>query len=155
MIELVPMNEKDFQGYLEFSVKNYAEEKVKSGNWPQEGSFERSEKEFKKLLPNGLKTADNYLFSAMDSKTNVGMIWIAKRKDDGINDIIWIYDIVVEHEERGKGHGYEIMKALETKTKEFSLSTIKLHVFGHNAPAISLYRKLGYSITNMIMEKTL
>ena len=155
MIELVPMNEKDFKSYLEFSVKSYAEEKVKSGNWPHEGSLERSEMEFKKLLPNGLKTPDNYLFSAMEGKTNVGMIWIARRKEDGINDIIWIYDIVVDPEERGKGYGYEIMKALETKTKDFSLSTIKLHVFGHNAPAIALYKKLGYSITNMIMEKNL
>ena len=66
MIELVPMNEKDFKSYLEFSVKSYAVEKVKSGNWPQEGSLERSEMELKKLLPNGLKTPDNYLFSAME-----------------------------------------------------------------------------------------
>ena len=155
MIELVPMNEQDFRKYFEFSVKNYADEKVKSGNWPQEGSLERSEIEFKRLLPDGINTADNYIFSAIEGKTSVGMIWIAKRKEDGINDIIWIYDIMVNPEERGKGYGYEIMKALETKTEELQLSTIKLHVFGHNAPAIALYKKMGYSITNMIMEKKL
>ena len=56
MIKLVPMDEEAFSRYLNWSVKNYADEKVKSGNWPQEGSMERSEKEFKRLLKDGLKT---------------------------------------------------------------------------------------------------
>ena len=155
MIELVPMNEKDFQKYLEWSVKNYADEKVKSGNWPKDGSLERSEHELRKLLPNGLQTTNNYLFSAMEGKANVGMIWIAKITGDGVNDIIWIYDIVVDPEERGKGYGYGIMQALETKAKELQVSTIKLHVFGHNTTAIALYKKMGYSVTNMNMEKSL
>jgi ribosomal protein S18 acetylase RimI-like enzyme len=155
MIKLIPMNEKDFQKYLEWSVKNYADEKIKSGNWSPNVAMERSEQELKRLLPNGLQTTNNYLFSAMEGKANVGMIWIAKRSDDGVNDFIWIYDIVVDPEERGKGYGYEIMKALETKAKELQVSTVKLHVFGHNTTAIALYKKMGYSITNMVMEKRL
>ena len=61
MVKLVPMDEEAFSRYMNLSVKNYADEKVKAGNWPLEGSLERSREEFNKLLKNGLRTENNYL----------------------------------------------------------------------------------------------
>ncbi len=155
MIKLVPMSEEAFSRYLNWSVKNYADEKVKSGNWPQEGSLERSEKEFKRLLKDGLKTEKNYLYTAMDGDVDAGMLWIAIIKNDGEHDIIWIYDIMVNQDMRGKGYGFQIMNALEEKAKELGQSSILLHVFGHNTPAIELYKKCGYVISNMVMQKNI
>ena len=155
MVKLVPMDEEAYSRYLGWSIKNYADEKVKAGNWPLEGSLERSREEFNKLLKNGLRTENNYLYTAMDGDRDVGILWIAIMKHDGVNDTIWIYDIVVNENMRGKGYGYQIMNALEEKAKELNQSSILLHVFGHNTPAIELYKKCGYGITNMVMQKNL
>ena len=155
MVKLVPMDEEAFSRYSDWSVKNYADEKVKAGNWPLEGSLERSREEFNKLLKDGLRTENNYLYTAMDGDRDVGILWIAIMKHDGVNDTIWIYDIVVNENMRGKGYGYQIMNALEEKARELNQSSISLHVFGHNTPAIELYKKCGYDITNMVMQKNL
>jgi GNAT superfamily N-acetyltransferase len=117
--------------------------------------MERSEKEFKRLLKDGLKTEKNYLYTAMDGDVDAGMLWIAIIKNDGEHDIIWIYDIMVNQDMRGKGYGFQIMNALEEKAKELGQSTILLHVFGHNTPAIELYKKCGYVISNMVMQKNI
>ena len=156
MVKLVPMDEEAFSKYLDWSVRNYAEEKVKAGNWPLKGSLERSRNEFNRLLKDGLRTENNYLYTAMDGDRDVGILWIAIMKnDDTPNETIWIYDIKVNEDMRGKGYGYEIMNALEEKAKELKQSTISLHVFGHNTPAIELYKKCGYGITNIVMQKNI
>ena len=41
---------------------------------------------------------------------------------------------------------YQIMNALEEKARELNQSSILLHVFGHNTPAIELYKKCGLCI---------
>jgi len=47
------------------------------------------------------------------------------------------------------------MQALEERVRHLGLSTISLHVFGHNHAARALYEKLGYVTTNVMMSKTL
>ncbi|MBT4793505.1 MAG: GNAT family N-acetyltransferase [Halobacteriovoraceae bacterium] len=44
---------------------------------------------------------------------------------------------------------------LEEKVKELKLTSIGLHVFGHNTIAINLYQKMGFDFTNHIMKKEL
>ena len=69
MIELQPMSPAEFQVYLERSIAEYADDKVKAGNWPQEGALERSRQEFNKYLPQGLDTPANFLRSLTDPET--------------------------------------------------------------------------------------
>jgi len=45
------------------------------------------------------------------------------------------------------------MEKLEEKAKKLKCNKILLHVFAHNNPAISLYKKMGYKITNLMMSK--
>ena len=49
--------------------------------------------------------------------------------------------------------GIQTMKKLEEKAKELKCNKISLHVFAHNNLAISLYKKMGYKITNLMMSK--
>ena len=69
MIKLQPMSLAEFQVYLERSVAEYADDKVKAGNWPQEGALERSRQEFNKYLPQGLDTPENFLRTLIDRET--------------------------------------------------------------------------------------
>ncbi len=149
------MDEEEFQEYLEWSVRNYAEEKVKAGSWPGEGAYERSKGQFDMLLPNGRNTPNSHLFKIVDNEAGkrVGTLWfgIASPPMEVQGGFIW--DIIIFPEFRGMGYGKQAMIALEEKARELGVNRISLHVFGHNNVAIGLYRKLGYSETDLMMSK--
>lgn len=80
MVILREMSNVEFNEYLDKSIKAYAEEKVKSGNWKKDDALSLSESEYNKLLPDGVDTINNYLFSIIDENNNIiGMIWINKK----------------------------------------------------------------------------
>ncbi|MDU5111714.1 MAG: GNAT family N-acetyltransferase, partial [Clostridium sp.] len=129
-----------------------AEEKVKSGNWKKDDSLSLSQSEYNKLLPDGVDTINNYLFSIIDENNNIiGMIWINKKDSNSC----FIYDIYINDKFQGKGYGLMAMKEVENFAKSLGAETIGLHVFGHNNRAIKLYEKLGYKATNISMSKKL
>ncbi|WP_433748155.1 GNAT family N-acetyltransferase [Falsibacillus pallidus] len=150
MIELRPMTPEQYEKYLEKAIKQYAEEKTASGNWKAEEALQKSTDEYQRLLPDGVQTEDNYLYSAYDGDLNTGIIWIAKKELAA-----YIYDVYIFEEYQGKGYGKAVMSEIETKAKELGINKMMLHVFGHNTRARKLYEKIGYQPTNINMEKKL
>ncbi|MBP8251516.1 MAG: GNAT family N-acetyltransferase [Herpetosiphon sp.] len=108
------------------------------------------------MLPQGVDTPNQYLFSVLDAETGtkVGLIWFAERRN-GSQSSAFIYDIVINEVFRQQGYGKQTMRMLETNVNELGLDTISLHVFGHNKTAIAMYQALGYETTNMLMSKKL
>ena len=156
MVILQPMLEHDFQTYYEDAIARYAAEHVRSGNWSPEESLERSRQEYEKLLPQGTATPNQYLYSVIDpaTNTNVGMIWYAIREKNA-QRIAFIYEISIKPEYQRRGYSQQTMQTLETLVRNHGVTTIQLHVFGHNHAARALYEKLGYQPTNIAMSKTL
>jgi RimJ/RimL family protein N-acetyltransferase len=151
MVTLKPMTSKEFDSFLDRSVKAYAEEKAAAGNWAPEEALENSKADFQRLLPNGENSADNYLYTICDGDNKVGVIWLARiGKEAG-----YIYDINIESSHQGNGYGKQAMLEIEKVAKSLGLSRIELHVFGHNRTARNLYEKLEYEVTNVIMAKKL
>ena len=66
MIKLEPLQQEDFERFLEREIRGYAEDHVRNGNWPAEGALERSRKEFEQYLPAGIHSQDQYLYSLID-----------------------------------------------------------------------------------------
>jgi len=156
MVRLVPMNDAEYQPYLDISIREYAEEKVRAGNWQPEEALERSTKEFQQLLPEGVATKDTYLYDIEDEAlgAKVGMIWLA-RLMQGTKPVMFIYDFRIDEAHWRKGYGEQAMLAAEVQAKALGYDTIALHVFGHNHAARALHEKLGYEITNINMAKKL
>lgn len=156
MVQLVPINTVEFDSYIKQQIRNYAEEKVAAGTWPEGGAQDRSEREVRNLLPQGKDTKNNYIFKVMDesSGTKVGTIWIKAFRDVGIPSA-FVYDIIIDSGQRRKGYGRAAMKALEPVVKELGLNRIELHVFGHNKTAINLYETSGFVVTDINMMKEL
>lgn len=156
MITLVPMPQPEFETYRERLIREYAKEHVEAGNWAVEGSIERSRVEIDGLLPQGVASPNQHLFSIYDdtADSNVGILWFAEREEGG-GKIAFIYDIELQPEARGKGYGAQAMQALEPKVRELGLKRISLHVFGKNTVARNLYEKMGYATTNVLMTKDL
>lgn len=152
MVQLVPMQQEDFEPYLERDIKEYAEEHVRNGNWKKEEALERSRKEHEQLLPDGLQSKDQYLFSIFDetSGQKLGMLWV-----NISNNQAFIYDFRIDEGERGKGYGKQALMALDEKLKSMNVESVGLHVFGDNTTTQELYKKMGYQITGIQMKKAL
>ena len=134
----------------------FAEDKIKAGNFPAEKALELSRQGYEKLLPNGVNTKDNHLFSIFDEEDEekIGIIWIKLNTEEG-NRNVWLFDFLIFEKFRRQGFGEKSLELLEEKTKELGFNKILLHVFGHNEPAIALYNKMGFETTNINMSKIL
>jgi ribosomal protein S18 acetylase RimI-like enzyme len=152
MIRLVPMTEDEFKRYLEKAIPEYADDNVRAGYWSEEEALERSRKSYEGLLPQGVRTENNYLFRIQleESGEKIGMVWL---KHEAPRPHGFIYDIVLDKAQRGKGYGKQAMLALEELAKEMGLEAIGLHVFAYNAAAMKLYKGLGYKVTSQNMTK--
>ena len=82
------------------------------------------------------------------------MIWFAERPH-GAGRVAYLYDIRIDADLRGQGHGEALMRAMENEVRSAGLTAVRLQVFGNNSVARSLYRKLGYIETNVVMAKDL
>lgn len=153
MTKLIPMTQPEFEAFLERSIPEYAAEHVRAGNWIESESLEKSRKEFEKLLPQGLNSADNFLYTLYDGEEAVGMIWMKIR--DHRSKSGFIYDVFIDERFRGKGYGKSLMLLLEEKAREMELNSLELHVFGSNHVARKLYETIDYKITSVNMSKKL
>lgn len=76
-------------------------------------------------------------------------IWLALKP----NNKGFIYDIKIREDCRGRGFGKQAMEDIEKVGREFDIKSIGLHVFAYNQIARSLYEKLGYKETSIVMAK--
>jgi ribosomal protein S18 acetylase RimI-like enzyme len=148
------MTQTELEVFLERTIPEYAEDKVRAGHWAESEALERSRKEFADELPQGLQTKNNYLYTLYDGDNAVGLIWMRANVDRPTNDG-FILELYVEESQRGKGYGKQIMLLIEEKARELGLKAIGLHVFGSNKIAQNLYKAVGYEVTSVNMSKTL
>ncbi len=152
MVKLVPMQQEDFKPYLERGIREYADDHVRNGNWSVEEALERSRKEFEQLLPDGVNSKDQFLYSIVDETTSnkIGLLWVQVKDQKA-----FIYDFIIDESFRGKGYGKRALLALDEKLKSMNVESVRLHVFGDNITAQELYKKMGYQITGIHMKKVL
>jgi len=156
-LRFVPLPAGDYDRWWAWATRDYANDHVTSGNWTAEEALGKSEGEFRKLLPNGVETPGHFLFGLEEPESQhlVGVAWF--RADRGPEaprpPAVFIYDLLIYEPFRGRGYGTQAMGLIEEKARELGFDTISLHVFGHNTVAVSLYRKLGYVATNLLMSK--
>jgi ribosomal protein S18 acetylase RimI-like enzyme len=150
---LEPMTQARYDAWLVVTVREYAAEKVASGNYAEEGSIERSKGEFDALLPKGLQTPGHEIMSMVDDAgQDVGYVWWTI-EDRPVGKVVFIYDIAVDPEHRRKGHAQAALVEVETYARDHGCIGVMLHVFGSNVGARHLYQKAGYEETNVIMLK--
>jgi ribosomal protein S18 acetylase RimI-like enzyme len=156
MITLIPIEQSDFETFLEQEIVDYAQDKVKSGNWLAEEALEKSRAEFLGLLPDGLQTQDQFIFTIFDEQTGqkLGVLWVQVKLGEA-HRRAFICDFVIQPQFRGQGFGKQALQALDKKMEEMGVESISLHVFAHNTQAIGLYEKMGYAVTNLYMGKKL
>jgi ribosomal protein S18 acetylase RimI-like enzyme len=154
-MKITPMSEAEYNVWAPRSLAGYAADKMKAHSLTKEEADKIAQSAFERLLPDGFKSKDNFLFTLKDEKHNLaGFSWfVARGRDD--NRCAFIYDIVIEEAYRGKGYGRQLMVFMENEAKKMGLKRIGLHVFGFNKTAIGLYQSLGYETIDLVMDKGL
>ena len=154
MTRLEPMTQARYDAWLEATIRDYAAEKLASGNYPNDGTeIERSKKEFDELLPNGLQTPNHEIRSMVDEDgRDVGYAWFTQ-EDRPPGRVVFIYDIAVDPAFRRRGHAQDALTAIEEYAREHDCIGVMLHVFGSNTGARAWYLKAGYEETNVLMLK--
>ena len=68
-------------------------------------------------------------------------------------DSLWVYDIEIDPEHRGRGLGRDAMRLAEEEARRLGRQRIKLNVFARNAVARALYLSLGFEEMSIQMSK--
>jgi ribosomal protein S18 acetylase RimI-like enzyme len=155
MVTLPPMSDERWASWRAASLLGYAQDNVRIGAWPAEGAEARASAQLDTILPGGRATPGHEFRSILNERGEVvGALWFAPNQADG-RPAIFIWDIVVAPEFRGRGYGRAALEALEPIARELGYAEIGLHVFGDNEVARQLYRSAGYVETNVSMVKRL
>jgi ribosomal protein S18 acetylase RimI-like enzyme len=153
MIQVRPVTEAEFQRWKNASLENYAGEKEKEGLTHEDARAE-AESSFQRHLGQGKDTPNHHIYSVTLDGAVIGTLWWGTQKQ-GTKLVAWIYDIVLDPSQRGRGLGRQVMEWAQADVKAKGFEKLGLHVFGHNQVAQKLYRSLGFETTNLIMYKKL
>lgn len=145
------MTQAELDAYLDRSVRDYAQDKVRAGEFTPERADEQSRAEFTLLLPEGVRTNGMLMFTAFDGDEEVGMLWLAL--PSAHRRQAWVYELWVAPTARSRGYGKAIMRAGERELASRGVAEVGLNVFGDNATAIGLYERLGYAVISQQMAK--
>jgi ribosomal protein S18 acetylase RimI-like enzyme len=152
-VELRKMTTEEYETWLPDAIAGYAAQHAETRSRPADRSLEMAEKEFAELLPDGLETDQQHLLVATSDGLRVGILWLMIPPSD--QGPAFVFDIEVDLDLRGKGFGRATMLAAESYVRGHGNSTLRLHVFGGNTAARSLYESLGFETTDVMMTKQL
>ena len=149
------MTEDEFAAYLARAVRSYADAHTRAGDVEPEEALERAQKDYDELLPEGLRSKNQHLFTLTHETLGaIGLVWF-ELKERREKKSAYLFDIEVREDLRGQGLGRRALELAEAKIRELGARSVGLNVFGYNHAARALYEKMGYQITGMGMKKEL
>ncbi|HAF60721.1 MAG TPA: hypothetical protein DCK95_00150 [Anaerolineaceae bacterium] len=153
MVTFIPINEDEFDGFLEESMTHFIEDLQTSENISLEEAEFQAKSQLSTVLPNGKDSRGHYFFHVVDEDgLVVGYFWLAFKEEKEKKDA-FIFDIVIHEDQRGKGYGKAAMLKGEEIAKENGADKLWLHVIAQNHVALQLYQKLGYQIIKIYPMK--
>ncbi|WP_437587716.1 GNAT family N-acetyltransferase [Sorangium sp. So ce1000] len=153
-VALRPIEAAELDAFVELVVSSYARERASAVDAWTEDTRRNARSQVQALLPQGLATPDQHLYSVLEGNAVVGHLWIGMNDVDGFRSA-FIYDIHLCEDARGRGLGRQVMALAEETARGLGARDIELHVFAQNTRARRLYEGLGYRITSVSMRKRL
>lgn len=150
MIALRPLREDEYAAWDEAHRAEYERGLVEFAGLTAEAARAKVDHDVPAVLPDGLATADTWLWAVEDDGRKVGTVFLGLRGGEA-----WLYDITIEAGERGRGYGRAAMLALEDELRALGHESVALNVWGGNEVARGLYRSLGYAEQSVHMRKRL
>lgn len=66
---------------------------------------------------------------------------------------LYVNEIRIREDWRGKGYGKALLKLIEDKSKEKGLSAVYLHAEANNLGALKFYHNMGYVVERIQFRK--
>lgn len=156
MVQLVPMTAAEYDVFLDHETQEYARERTEAGYWTEAEAMEESRKAHHALLPDGLETRNQCIYTVQETEhgESVGVIWMQATLDSP-RPSGFILDLEIDEPFRRKGYARQAMLQLEAVALGMGLQQLGLHVFAHNQSARTLYESLGYTVASLNMLKPL
>jgi len=143
--ELTPEEITEVSAQIEWS---YAEGMERYAGFARETARRKAAQDVPQILSKG----DSVLYALEHDGARVGHLWLGERELQ-TGRVLWIWDIFVDTEHRGRGLGKEAMGLVENEARTRGLARVELNVFGGNEVARNLYRSVGYSESAVTMAK--
>lgn len=153
-VRLRPITPEEFPAFAAVSKAGYAEGIEVHGGQRHEAAQQKAEADFPAVLPLGLATPGHFIFIVEADGNAVGRLWLAERELGG-RRVLYVYDISIDSDERGRGYGRAAMLLAEDEARARGVGRVELNAFGGNDVARGLYRSLGYVETAVQMAKDL
>ena len=153
LITLRAITQFEFPAYSRLFIADYAAEIESNYGYLAEKSRAQAQQELKNDLPQGIKTANQFL-CCIDKVAagTIGYLWYT------LNDrgkTAFILDFILLEKFRGIGLGKASFISLEELLAPTGVEQIKLRVAGDNKRAFKLYERMGFTVTSINMIKHL
>jgi ribosomal protein S18 acetylase RimI-like enzyme len=152
MVELVPLEQEEFKKQTEVIKAQFAQWAFQSGESKENESYEYSRKMLDSLLPEGFNTPLNYFYRITENGEPAGFLWFRLTLNRDLPEAEIMYLSIVE-EKRKKGMGLKSILRLEEFLREKGIANISLKMPGQNQTAYSIFKKAGYSISEIKLRK--
>jgi ribosomal protein S18 acetylase RimI-like enzyme len=150
---LRPMTAAEFEAWVTTARESYAQEVAVSMRLQERQAIIKANSDYKELLPHGLATPNHELCMIEDEHGEVvGHVWFAEERLE-TRDRLFIYDIEIVEDERGRGFGRDAMQLVQAEAERRGLGRVELNVWPANHVARALYRSLGFEETSIGMTK--
>ena len=150
MVTLRPLREDEYAAWDEAHRAEYERGLVEFAGLARDAARAKVERDIQAALPDGLATAETWIWAVEADGRRVGTVFLGIRGGDA-----WLYDITIDPDERRKGFGRAAMVALEAELRSLGHATVALNVWGGNAIARDLYTSLGYVEESVHMRRRL
>jgi ribosomal protein S18 acetylase RimI-like enzyme len=147
------MTPPEFDVYRRRSIREYAAEHIRAGDWSPQQAEELAAQETDELLPDGVDTPEMVLLVGEVAGQMIGLVWVGMRPAPRVG--WWIFDIEVVPEHRRRGYGRLPLEAAEGEVRSRGKDSVGLSVFGGNMGARKMYESAGYEVTAIQMRKGL
>lgn len=143
------MTAADFEAYVEASARAFAVESPRLRHLAADAALAASRGEMRELLPAGLATAGQLLWSIFDGDTRVGYLHLGVDERDPCAMYIWDLEIAAAY--RRRGFARAALQLAMAHVKGLGIQRLGLNVFADNTSAVALYAALGFSVTQSQM----
>jgi len=150
MLKLERMSEADFNIVKGKMIADYAKDKVKVGHWSEREALEFSKEALEKILKDGISTPNHYLLNAYEDEVKVGFVWMNK-----FNGEMFVNNTCIFEEFQENEYELKFIELIEDKANELDTKKINIHSYGYNEKNIAVYKKMGYDITDIYLNKVI
>lgn len=154
MIHLRTMTEPEYVRFRILDRQNYTESIIRAYGMSRDEAQREALTLGEDILKQGMGTPGHEFFTAVEEASGraVGYLWCEVNRE---KRRAFLYFVVVEETERGRGLGEAALRQLEGRLKADGIKSLGLHVFSHNTGALRLYERLGFQVTSVNMQKSL